>query len=336
MQPHPFQARRWLAALVFALLCTALFAAPRMARAQALQTPGACVPPPSPAALQEAVARSAAAPRDRGVLWRLDKDGRTSWLYGTMHLGRLEWLVPGPRVQEALRASDTVALEIDLTDPRELEVLSRPADAAIAARVLDAPRAARIRRQAERACIPDAALRAMRPFMQAIALTIGAARRQGLHAEASTEFLLMGAARAGGKRLVGLERAADQLALLTPASDAEERELVDQTLDDIETPGFAEMLETMARIWAEGDLQALADFKRWCRCLDTPAEEAMFRRLNDARNPGLADRIAALHAGGARVFAGVGMLHMTGPAALPGLLRARGFTVHRVAFRGTD
>ena len=27
-------------------------------------------------------------PVDRGYLWRIVKDGRTSWLYGTLHLGR--------------------------------------------------------------------------------------------------------------------------------------------------------------------------------------------------------------------------------------------------------
>lgn len=312
-----------------------LLAMPLMGWAQPQPQPPAassCVPPPSAETVQQAVARAAAAPRDRGLLWRLDKDGRTSWLYGTMHVGRLDWLVPGPRVAAALRASDTVALELDLDDAREQQLLAQPADPAIAARVLDEGRRQRIRAQAARSCLPDAALATLRPFMQAMALTLGAARRQGLHFEAATEFVLMGAAKASGRRLVGLESAALQLAMLAPADDAEERELVDQTLDDLETDAFGGMLDKMADTWATGDLQALADFGQWCRCLDTPAEQALFRRINDARNPGMADRLAALHAGGARVFAGVGMLHMTGPKALPELMRARGFAVRRVAF----
>ncbi len=306
------------------------------AQQQAPAIAPSCVPPPSAEAVQDAARRAAAAPRDRGVLWRLDKDGRTSWLYGTMHVGRLEWLVPGPRVVAALRASDTVALELDLGDPREQQVLSQPADPAIAARVLDAGRRERIRKEAARACLPEAALATLRPFMQAMALTLGAARRQGLHFEAATEFLLLGVAQATGKRLVGLERAADQLAMLTPADDAEERDLVDRTLDDLGSAEFAGMLDKMAATWAEGDLQALEDFKRWCRCMDTPAEQALFRRINDARNPGMADRLAALHDSGARVFAGAGMLHMAGPQALPALMRARGFAVRRVAFGAAE
>ena len=55
------------------------------------------------------------------------------------------------------------------------------------------------------------------------------------------------------------------------------------------------------------------------------------KRLNEDRNPLLADRLAALH-GGTTFFAGIGALHMTGPQALPRLLAARGFQVQRILF----
>ena len=56
------------------------------------------------------------------------------------------------------------------------------------------------------------------------------------------------------------------------------------------------------------------------------------RRLNDERNPALADGIEAQHRRGRRVLAAVGALHMTGPQALPVLLAQRGFKVERVGF----
>ena len=59
--------------------------------------------------------------RDRGLLWRIDKDGQTGWLYGTLHVGRPAWASPGPRVHQALREADTVALELDLADPAVLQ-----------------------------------------------------------------------------------------------------------------------------------------------------------------------------------------------------------------------
>ena len=55
-------------------------------------------------------------------------------------------------------------------------------------------------------------------------------------------------------------------------------------------------------------------------------------RLLDARNPGLAERIDALHTSGQRVFAAVGSLHMIGRTGLPALLARRGYTVERIVF----
>ena len=53
---------------------------------------------------------------DHGFLWRISKDGRTSYLYGTMHVGKFDWAFPGPSLMQALRATDTVALELDMLD----------------------------------------------------------------------------------------------------------------------------------------------------------------------------------------------------------------------------
>ena len=65
----------------------------------------------------------------------------------------------------------------------------------------------------------------------------------------------------------------------------------------------------------------------------TDDDRAMVKALNDERNPAMAERIDALHGEGQRLFVAVGALHMTGPKALPALLRARGFRVERVEFR---
>lgn len=58
-----------------------------------------------------------AAPADRGLLWRLTRDGRSSYLFGTLHVGKPAWREFGPRTAAGWRASDLLALEIDATDP---------------------------------------------------------------------------------------------------------------------------------------------------------------------------------------------------------------------------
>jgi uncharacterized protein YbaP (TraB family) len=60
--------------------------------------------------------------RDR-FLWRMTKGDHSSYLYGTIHIARREWVFPGPKVTQALRDADTVALELDPLDPKTLESL---------------------------------------------------------------------------------------------------------------------------------------------------------------------------------------------------------------------
>jgi uncharacterized protein YbaP (TraB family) len=89
----------------------------------------------------------------------------------------------------------------------------------------------------------------------------------------------------------------------------------------------------MADAWERGDLDELANYERWCECVNSAEERSMMAALNDERNPAMADRIAALHGEGKRAFVAVGALHMTGGQALPALLEARGFRVERVEYR---
>jgi hypothetical protein len=269
--------------------------------------------------------------RDRGLLWRLEKDGRVSWLYGTVHVSRVDWLVPGPRIQAALAGSDVVALELDPADPEIGRLFGTPPDPARMERVTAGLRP-RIARLAERACLPAERLANLRPMLQLVTLSIAEARRQGMHPEMAVDAVLWSIARRLGKEVVALETPASQLAALTPASEADERELLDSGLHDLESGEGRESLGRLVQAWVAGDEERLASYPQWCKCLDTPAEQRFFQRVNDERNRAMAERLAALHAGGRTVFAAVGALHMTGPEALQGLLRQRGFQVQRIPF----
>src|SRR5438105_2970211 len=73
-------------------------------------------PPVAVAPTQAQIETAVRTARDRGALWTIEKDGRQSWLYGTVHVGTLDTAFPGRRVVQALRAADAIAIEIDVTD----------------------------------------------------------------------------------------------------------------------------------------------------------------------------------------------------------------------------
>ncbi|SDZ47251.1 hypothetical protein SAMN05518669_1396 [Variovorax sp. YR634] len=264
---------------------------------------------------------------DRGVLWRIERDGRTSWLYGTIHVGRGDWVRPGPTIQKALAQSDTLALELDLRDEATARAMARPADPELLARMLSGERARRLERQNSEACVPPGTLSKLQPILQVTALAGLAGRADGLYPEFGVDETLAVSARNSSKPIVALENAAEQIKVLTGESEAEEAEQVDAALDELESGKLRGQLKELADVWARSDAAKLASYPEWCDCLKTPAEQRLMKRLLDDRNPNLADGIERLHAGGKGVFAAVGALHMIGPQGLPTLMAARGFTV---------
>ncbi len=290
----------------------------------------ACPPNPAqPTAAQVQQARQGA--KDRGMLWRITKNGRTSHLYGTLHVGKLAWVFPGPKLSQALGQSDTLALELDPTDPQIQKDIARAM--MVPSRPLTPNLSARLAVQRSAACLPPGAIDAMHPVMQVVTLSIFAAKWEGLESLFGSEPALAQQAKAAGKKVVSLETAKRQIDALMPADKADlEAELVASALDQLESNKVRPVLRRMTAAWEAGNLSELENYAAWCDCVTTAADRDLYHRINDQRNPGIADAIDALHGQGAQVFAAVGALHMTGAQALPKLMAGRGYRVERVAF----
>jgi uncharacterized protein YbaP (TraB family) len=315
----------WLRPFVRATLLA--LAASCGAWAQTPNTATPCPPQAEPPTAQQLQA-AAANPRDRGLLWRIVRDGHASYLYGTIHVGKLAWAFPGPQVRAALAATDTLALEIDVGDP-QMRARLKPSQDSVVPPLPPALRE-RLARQIDAACVPRELIAVQHPVMQAVTLTVLAARWQGLDAAFAQEFVLGGLARAGQRRVESLESPESQLAALIPRDAVEGERMVEQMLEQLETGAAQRLLTRLAAAWERGDLDELGAYERWCECVTGEDDRAQMRRIVDDRNAGLADGIAVLHRDGRKLFAAVGAMHMSGAQALPLLLKQRGFAVERV------
>lgn len=285
----------------------------------------ACPPAPGPT---DPAALAAAARTDRGLLWRVERDGRASYLYGTVHVAKPEWSRLGPAVTAALAATDVLALEIDPADPGTAGQLAA-GDAPPPA--LPAALRERLARLVDASCVPPGTLKDMPATLQVLTLSVLEARWLGLDPAYAQEFLLAARARDAGHRVVALETVALQRRVLLPSDPKEALALVEGSVEQLESGHGRLQLALLARAWEQGDLPTLERYETWCDCARNPEERAALKAMLDDRNPGLADGIDRLHREGRRVFAAVGALHMAGPRGLPRLLAARGFTVERLA-----
>jgi len=297
----------------------------------AAQSPPVC-PPEAQAPRPEEIAEGMRNARDRGFLWRMTKGDRTSYLYGTVHVGRREWVFPGPEVFSALKASEVVALELDVLDPgimRKLQegMARKPSDS------LPDDLTARLRAQLKEACLPEQILASTSPEMVATTLTMMSARHTGLDPSYAVDAIYAGMAHRMRKPVSSLETPELQLKLLLGSTPEETRAAVESALEELENGQASPMVTHMAEIWAGGRLGELENFEAWCQCLDTERDRTMMKRLLDERNPGLAARIDEIHASGKPVFAAVGSLHMVGKLGLPSLLAERGYRIERVDFK---
>lgn len=269
--------------------------------------------------------------RDRGFLWRIERDGRRSWLYGTVHVARFEWAFPGPQLMAALREAQTVALELDLADPSLMQA-QRTRTAGEADTPLPTGLQQRLQQRLAAECLPAGAVETLPVMLQAATLTALAGRRDGLDPAYAIDAMLAGFGHAAGKRVVALETLEQQLDVLRGDSPGDTLRFVSQTLDELDQGRARAQLKRIAQAWADGDLATLERYPQWCECLQTPADRALMRRLLDERNAGMAERIDRLHRDGGGVFAAVGSLHFIGPQGLLALLSARGYRVERVTF----
>jgi uncharacterized protein YbaP (TraB family) len=265
-------------------------------------------------------------------MWRLVKDGRSSYLYGTVHIAKRDWIFPGNTLVSAVRGSDVVALELDVLDPQVLHKMGEGI-APRADRTLPPALMERLRAQLRSACLPETMLTDVTPEMVAITLVVKSARADGLDPAYGIDAVVAGLAHGLKKSVVSLETPEQQLALLLGRNAREAQANVEQALADLESGKSRVAMSRIAQVWADGRFDELFRYEQWCECLTTEAERAQHKRLLDDRNPALADRIDALHRAGNKVFAAVGSLHMVGKMGLPLLLAQRGYQVERMEFR---
>lgn len=270
--------------------------------------------------------------RDHGFMWRISKDGHTSYLYGTMHVGKPDWAFPGPNMTRALRATDTVALELDMSDAGIRRDMAKGM-ALLHPLSLPASLEKRMRQQADAACVPYASLAKLSPEFQITILTMMAGRWDGLDASYAIDSVLAGLGHGAKKYVVSLETPEAQLRLLQMKDAQGTITFVRESLDELETERSRNLLKRISRMWADADHAGMEHYSEWCDCLNTENERELMKRILDERNPALADSIDTLHASGKRVFAAVGSLHMFGPSGLPLLMSKRGYRVERVELK---
>lgn len=293
-----------------------------------------------PAAFAAIEAERAATPFPHGTLFRLSRDGQTSYVFGTLHLDDPRVASFRPSVIAALSSSKTLALESVETGARLLRSIRKDPAAMRAALLapqdqrpdvlLDAADFAALQTLVAEAGLAASSAGALKPAVLALLLDLPAcARKNGVKPYADEAIAEL--AKAQGARVVGLETMIEQIDILDGFSPEVGRALLVATLRQA---GHAEdVVETTIARYALQDLGGLLAWMKSPELIpgvagaQTPPD--FLDRLITRRNQRMRDRaVPLLEKGG--VFIAVGAAHLPGERGLLNLLELEGFRVEAV------
>lgn len=270
----------------------------------------------------------------RALLWEVRSPSTTVFLLGTIHLGT-PGLYPLPaNVEDAYRRARVIALEADPADPSALLAAAQvmtyaPPDSL--ERNIPAPLFHETLEVLAGYGLPTGMAGAMKPFMLAMTITALEGGKLGLDASMGIDMHLAGRARQDGKRLVELESMAMQLGLMNAMPREAQTAMLESAVRGAKAGTLGRDMLALVDAWKAGDADRLDQTAmRDLQKMPAAARKALQDRLFDQRNRAMADKVARMLGGAEVVLVGVGAGHLSGPAGLVEMLRARGFGVRRL------
>jgi uncharacterized protein YbaP (TraB family) len=280
---------------------------------------GSAVAPGSAAADPWSKPATAKDPLPHPFFWSLEKDGKTDYILGTMHMG----VDPESRIPDyvwkKLDESTTFAMETDLSDAGKLDVLRKDGSS------LEQELGPEYWKKLEDAIgVQEAArLRGFKPMIPATLLSM-----RGLQQTAPMDGVMQGRALNQKKNIVYLEDIGAQATVLEKWMNAK---ALKDMLDDL--PGGEKRSKDMLAAYVAGDENRIlalneeekADFVKRGRTqkeYDEQMEDLLFHR-----NASWIPVIEKIHGG---AFIAVGAMHLIGPKSVLELLQQKGYKVTRV------
>jgi uncharacterized protein len=259
------------------------------------------------------------------ALWKISNGTSTAYLFGSVHLLKHDAVWNTAKVEAALAGSSELWLEVtDVDDPAAMQTTVRSLGLdpghPLGER-LDAARRSRLGAILAGLGAPPTALEPMRPWLAAVTLSVFPLQKAGYDPAAGVDRLLKQAAVKRGMAVHGFETSAEQLHYLADMSEAEQMDMLRQSIDDYDT-ALAE-LDRLEAAWERGDDREIARLER------EELPPALYQRLLVGRNAIFARKLAERMKTPGVIFVAVGAAHLAGPDSVQSMLASGGLNAVR-------
>jgi uncharacterized protein YbaP (TraB family) len=263
------------------------------------------------------------------ALWAIKDKDSTIYLFGTVHVLKPQTAWRSPKIAKAFAAADDVVMEIEQPeDPKTIQplMLKYGIDQAAPLPTKLTPETYRkLQAAAQSMGFGPEGLDTMRPWLAALTVSLTPLRTAGYDPDSGVEKLLTAQAKAVGKPISAFETMEQQIRFFADMTPAQEIQLLDSTLDDIDDDPAK--VDALVAAWAADDQKELKKQMVDEMRRDYPQVYAL---LLVNRNRDWAQQLKVKLAGSGVSFVAVGAGHLTGPDSLQAQLAKLGIKAVRV------
>jgi len=265
-------------------------------------------------------------PAPRGFIWSIERDGKTSWLVGSLHVLTPDAHPLPATMEQAFGKARTLMEETDVNDIASPEIMGVVATKGLFTNgeslqtILPAATYAMLAQRMTATGLPMDMVRMMRPWMAEITLSGLELQKAGFDPELGVDLHYRRKASGNGMALSMLETPAEQIDYLAGLPMDVQVTQLRKTLEE----GDAELKEVreIAAAWRAGDTIAIE--RLLLKSMkDSPA---FYQSLVVDRNRRWIPRIESCLSTGS-CFVVVGAAHMVGTDGLIAMLRQKGYKI---------
>jgi uncharacterized protein YbaP (TraB family) len=269
-----------------------------------------------------------------GQLYRVTHEGKTSYLYGTIHVGRDGTYPLDAVAARALLDSKALVIELDIREDKAFQLaLTRHArypDGDSVQKHLTPATLDKMEQALARANIPLASVQHYRPWLIANLLVGAELDLHGYQRSQAVEYVLLAAAQKQDKAVRELESADYQLGLFDSLDERQQEQYLLENLADLADGDSLKKSQALIDAWSAADGARINAAWQSATSGDSVSAGFMNRVLLGKRNPEMAANIERIMQQDQVAFVGVGLLHLVGDDGLPQLLKRRGYQVEQL------
>lgn len=270
----------------------------------------------------------------RGQLYKISHDGKTSYLFGTIHVGKDGFYPLDAEAARALQTSKALVIELDIREndlfQKALVQHGRYANGDVVQNHLAPATMLKLQQALERAGMSLQAVQHYRPWLIANLLVGHELDAQGFKRGQAVEYALLAAAQQQDKTVRQLESADYQLGLFDALDAHQQEQYLLESLADLANGSAMKKSLALIDAWNAADPQGINAAWRNATSGNSIAAGFMQRVLLGKRNPEMASNIERIMQQDQVAFVGVGLLHLVGDNGLPQLLKRRGYQVEQL------